>query len=492
MLKRDTGRPGIAARGLLWLLAQSAGGRGALFLGQILLARLLSPDDFGTVGLTFTITAVIGSLAASGIDDVLVQRGKTSHLWAWPGFLIDIALGVISGALTVGLAPIAARLYAGPEIPRLAAVIAIAMPLSAVSTIPMAAIRVSLNFGLLAAIGTVEVVATQIASVLLAWYGMGAASFVLPMPFVAAAKAIWLWALVRPRMRRTWPRRQWFYLVRSGFWIWGHRLLIRLITQGDYFILGLFVSKPEVGFYFFAFRLSAQPLQALASNLCGVMFPVLAQSRSRPEEQNFAALKASKMLAVIIFFVACLQAALLPPILHLLFSDRWSGSIPLGQILSIGLAFDAIPAAAAALLSARGEFKNMLYFNFYAVFCFFGLVTLGAWQGGALGVAIGVSIYYCLSGTSYSYFVLRGTINMITNLRLYIMPLALSVISVGVAYVFNDFLLGNVHFMACIVVTILVSLPCYAVLIRICIPEAFFYFKTQLIFLALRVLNRES
>src|SRR5206468_224144 len=148
----------------------------------------------------------------------------------------------------------------------------------------------------LAMIGTVEVMASQILSVLLAWYGMGPYSFVIPVPIVAAVKAIWLWAIVRPRMRHARPRRAWWYLVKSGLWIWGIRVLTGLIGQADYFVLGLLASRQEVGFYFFAYRLSFQSLEALAGNFWNVMLPVLAQLRSRPQEQFQAALKASESL----------------------------------------------------------------------------------------------------------------------------------------------------------------------------------------------------
>ena len=93
------GRATLAARGLFWLLAQMAGGRATSFVSQIILARLLSPQDFGTIGLTYTVTTIIGSLTASGIENVLLQRSRTFPLWAWPGFWINMFLGLIGAAL---------------------------------------------------------------------------------------------------------------------------------------------------------------------------------------------------------------------------------------------------------------------------------------------------------------------------------------------------------------------------------------------------------
>ena len=226
---RDGPRHGSAARGMLWLLAQMACGRAALFLSQIILARLLSPEDFGSVGLTYTITAIIASFTASGIGDVLLQRSRTFHLWAWPAFWIDVILASIGVALVLFLAPLGARLYGAPEIRGLASVLAVAMPLAALSTVPLTAIRLSLNFRLLAMIGTAEILAAQSLSILLAWYGMGSYSFVVPVPIVAAFKTVWLWTTVRPCMHRPQPRRAWMYLIKSGLLVWSVRLVNALL-----------------------------------------------------------------------------------------------------------------------------------------------------------------------------------------------------------------------------------------------------------------------
>jgi O-antigen/teichoic acid export membrane protein len=165
------GRTALAARGLFWLLAQVAGGRATSFVSQIILARLLSPQDFGTIGLTYTVTTIIGSLTDSGIENVLLQRGRTFQLWAWPGFWINMALALIGAALVLALAPFFASLYGAPEIEGLAAVAAFAMPFSALSMIPMTAIRAGLNFRLLAMVGTAELIATQLLT--LCSHGMG-------------------------------------------------------------------------------------------------------------------------------------------------------------------------------------------------------------------------------------------------------------------------------------------------------------------------------
>jgi O-antigen/teichoic acid export membrane protein len=383
-------------------------------------------------------------------------------------------LASIGAALVLFLAPFCADFYGAPEMTGLAAVVAIATPLTALSTIPLTKLRVSLDFRLLATVGTVEVLASQSLSVLFAFSGMGPYSFVVPLPIVAALKTIWLWAIVRPRMFRTRPRQTWLYLVKSGIWVWSYRLLNGFIDQGPYFVLGLFTSPQEVGLYFFAFRLSVQPLQALANNFWTVFFPVLSQLRSRPQEQTRVALRASEALVAITFFGACLQVVLAAPVLHLLFHDRWNGSIPLIQVLSLALSFNSLPWIAGALLDSRGQFQKTLVCITVAVPWFFVLIGLGAWLYRAPGVAIAVGIYFALFGPIYSYVAMRdGGTGLLSVLRLYFRPAMVAGSAVFVADCLVYLLYHGNSLAIRIIVVVILAAGFYAGLLCVWMPGTF-------------------
>jgi PST family polysaccharide transporter len=192
----------------------------------------------------------------------------------------------------------------------------------------------------------------------------------------------------------------------NGAAVFGTRILTAAVGQGDYFVLGLVAPKPVVGAYFFAFRLAVMPVQMLAGNFSSVLFPALAQLRNEPERQKKAALNASRMLAFAVMPFGFMQAAVARPILSLVFGAKWEDAIPLVQILSIGLAFDAVSWVAGALLQARGEFRRSLVYSCVFSPIFFVLVAIGAVNFSAIGVAIAVSAFYMILAPVYSYMVL--------------------------------------------------------------------------------------
>ncbi len=421
------------ATGFLWLLFQGLSGRLSSFFGQIVLARLLMPEAFGQIGLAYTVTSLVTAVVSFGIDDVLLTRSRHLRLWVAPAFWSSLALALAGMAVMLAAGPIAARLYQAPSLTGLIAVLAINLPLGAASTVPVVKLRAELDFRYLGSYATIEMLAIQLATIACAALGLGAYSFVLPLPFAAAIKAVIFWCKAPLQIRPGHRRLQYRHLVGSGLMVLSTRVMNAAVNQGDYIVLGLLASQTVVGVYFFAFRLAAQPLQMLAGSFGGVLFPAFRQLEDDAGRQMEAALRASRILAYAITPVCFLQAAEAPPLLHLMFGHRWDGAVPLVQILSLGLPGDALAWVAGALLIARGEFKRDV--RLVAMFTppFFVCVLLGVWLGGAVGVAIGVSLFYALIKPLNSWLVFRHAMRMADILQIYVVPLTLGFVTIGAA-----------------------------------------------------------
>lgn len=422
------------ATGFLWLLLPSLSGRLASFFSQLVLARLLMPEAFGQIGMAYTVTTLAGALISFGIDDVLLQRLRTFQMWASPAFWSSLALSLLGMVIMLAAAPFAGRLYHSPDLFGLVGILALTLPISALSTVPYVKLRASMDFRFLATYTSIEMVLIQVASIALAALGFGAFSFVLPAPVAAAVKAVVFWRKAPTRIRPRFRRKQMNHFVNSGFLVLGTRLIIEAVNQGDYIVLGLMATDTVLGVYFFAFRLAAQPLRMLAGNFGAVLFPAFTQLRAEPERQEAAALRASRMLAFIVTPVCFLQAALAAPALHLMFGARWNGAIPLVQILSVGLPGDAVAWVAGALLVARREFyRDFIYLCVFSP-PFFVFVLIGAYLGSSLGVAIAVALYYALVKPINSWMVFRSSMGWRDFVEIYIAPPVITGAAIGAVY----------------------------------------------------------
>jgi O-antigen/teichoic acid export membrane protein len=452
---------GRAASGALWFLGQMAASRGMQLLTQVALSWLLLPKDFGAVGLTYTVTTIVGALFSFGVGDVLLQRQKTLHLWLPQAFWLSLGAGCSSAAVVLAVSPVAAAAYHTPELTALAAVMAVSMPLTALSTVPSAILRANLNFRAIALVTLFETLALQSLTLIFAWWGMAAFSFIVPVPIVALGRTAILWHLARP-IKIARPRLPRFkFLIANALAVTGVYLSVGIVQQGDYVVLGIVSSSSTVvGLYYFSYRIAVQPLQMLAGSFGNVLFPALSRLHSNLARQHAAALKVCDMISLIVTPACFLQAALAGPFLHLFFPSRWIGAIPIIQILSIGLAFDAVSWAAGPLLHARGEFKRSFRYATIQVLIFFPLVGIGAWLGSAIGVAIGVATFYAIVGPAYTYLIFRP---MGVRLReiadIYVVPLALSAAIIGSAFEASQYFSAAPIAQACI--TIGFAVPIY-------------------------------
>jgi O-antigen/teichoic acid export membrane protein len=393
--------------GFAWLLAQSGGARVVGFLSQILLARLLLPADFGEVALVSSVVAVVATLVGFGVDDVVLSRSRRFRMWLAPAFWVSLSFSVLGASTLLAVAPLAARLYRSPAIFGLLAILTVSLPLSALATVPNACLRSNLRFRFIATYATVELLATQLLTILLAWRGFGAFSFVIPTPLSALVRTIVFWRVARPNAK--WRLRWWQLriLLHSGVSVFGQKLVTSLRENGDYLLLGALATKSEVGLYFMAFKLAAAPVYTLVNSMYGVLFPALAQLRPEPLRQRAAALSASRSIALAVIPLSFLQAAVSPSLLHLFFGEKWTAAAAMLSVLSVGLAFDVIPCVAGALLTANGKFAAQWRWSIATIPFFFLFIATGCRVGGAMGVAIAVAAFFILGAPGYSYFALR-------------------------------------------------------------------------------------
>lgn len=464
----------------MWMLAQNVVTRASAVLSQLVLAALLRPEDFGIISLTYAVTTVIAALANVGIDDVILQRERGLRLWTEPAFWISLFLGLASGILVILVSPVAASVYKAPDLVGLLAILALSMPIGALSSVPGMIMRARMQFGIMAVYGTIETIAQAILTVALAWYDFGAYSFVIPVPIMAAVRVVVWWRLAEFRTTYRPQRNRWKYVVRNTTAVFVTKIFITLMGQGSYVILGLFATQASVGVFYFGFRLAAQPLWALAGNLSGVLFPALVQLKSDPDRQGRAALQASTLLSYCVMPLALIQAAVAEPLISRFFGDRWIASIPIIQLLSVGLALDAVSWIAGILLSARGEFIAGLRYVSFMLPVFFVFVAIGAAVDQEFGVAFAICLYYAITQPIYVQRVFqRVGVSVRQVAMVYLRPMFYAALAVGAGVVLSKSPgLGGYPIVRTAIIGAVASLL-YAALVRWLAPEIWADLRTR-------------
>jgi lipopolysaccharide exporter len=444
--------------GFFWLMAQTVGSKLVNMAGQVVLAWLLVPADWGLVGLAYTVTAFASLIQQAGLREILIHRHEHFNRWANPAFWMSLALGCLGAAVMAAAAPVAAWMYDEPQLVGLVLVLAATAPFSGLDIVPDARLTSEMRFRYLAVVKWVNAVGTMGLSILFATLNFGAYAFVLPVPIVTAVRLVLLWSATRPPIRWSPQLRRWKYLLNDSFMLLLAGFFIMLTWQGDYIVLGILHDAKTVGIYFFAFNLSIQTMQVFTSNLTGVLFPALSRLQDDPQHQTRAFLKATRLLAVIGLPFCLLQAALAGPGIALLFNSWWYPAIRVLQLLSIGMAVRIVASPGGSLIQAQGRFGIYTLTNGLNAALFISLVALGAWMGNhlpaervgqfpaplrylvgtdlpaAVLVALAVMVYFTVIGPIFMYVAIRpGGGRWRDVWDVYAPPAAASAIAIGVA-----------------------------------------------------------
>lgn len=427
-----------AARGFAWMAGQTALGKLIALLGQIVLARLLLRDEWGLIGMAYTVSEMANLIQKTGQREILIQRHRRFDRWVSVAFWMSLAAGILNAGVMAAAAPLAAWAYGRRELLGLVLVLATWPPLSALSTVPLARLQLQMRFRAIATIYTATGALMMGLTILFAALGCHAYSFVLPWPIIGVIRTALMWWLAPQRIKLSPQLRRWKYLFGTSAAVFIGRASMAVISQADYMMLGLFYADNRVvGTYYFAFSLSMQTMLLLATNLESVLFPVLSRVTD-PQRQRAAYLLAAQILAVLAIPVCLLQAGASDSILRTIFKPEWHSAMWPLAILSIGMAFRAVGSPSQSLIQAQGRFRAFMLLNLMGAAAFVSMVAIGAaagkhWLGGQVTVAIAAAIYFAIEGPIDLYVAIRPAGGNWRDVwHVHAMPLLLSVIAVAI------------------------------------------------------------
>jgi PST family polysaccharide transporter len=378
-----------ASRGFAWMLAQTLGSKAAGIVGQIILARLLVPRDYGLVAIAYMVVSLPAVIRQTGIPQIIIQKGNRFDRWANAAFWMELALGFLTMLLMLVAAPIAATAYHAPILWGLVALVSTSAVLNALLSVPVAKLTLDLRFRELAAVGLGYNILAMLISVGCAFVGLGAYSFVIPLPICLFLRALVLWKLAPVRVRWSFQFHRWRAMAADSGRLMVGGLAYLVQIQADNLALSIWHSKATVGNYFFANNLSGQILQLLALNLGSVLFPVLSKLQEDLPRQVAAYLRAARALALAGIPLCVAEAVLARPAVMVFFGARWIAAIAILRVAALAAAVNLAGSSSENLFQSQGRFHAAMLWATISAGTFTALVFLGSIFGGPVLVAAG-------------------------------------------------------------------------------------------------------
>lgn len=382
------GLSGRALSGIFWV-GSSSWILSFLRLGTVaILARLLSPHDFGLVSACLIVVSFSEIFYLIGFGPAIVQIKGLTHDHVRTGFTFSLLLGAIAAVVVHFSSPVIAGFLKIPDATGMLAALAVVFPLRAISVVSMSLMQRDMLFKLQAGIEVISyAVGFGAIGITMAYKGFGPWALVGANIAEAVIRSI-LTFLRQPHS--VLPQVKWKVLkelCRLGFGFSVIKLFHFFGSKGDSFVVTRWLGAELFGLYNRAFMLADTSNTLLTNVLNKVLFSAFARAQHDKKRLARGYRRGFALLALLFLPITTASIVLAPEIVHLLLGPKWTAAVLPFQILSCGILFRVGYKLSSAL--ARGT--AALYGNAWRQANFAVWVFVGAYFGlrwGLAGVAI--------------------------------------------------------------------------------------------------------
>lgn len=318
----------------IWSFVERFGASAISFVGNLVLASLLTPGDFGIVAMLGVFSALIFTLVDCGLSDGLLREQQPSDRDFNTLFFFNLATGVALSLVYLALSPLVAGFMGRPELQPVMAVLGTGAIFSALSISQLTRLRSQLQFKRLAAINLVSVALSLAVAITMAWAGCGYWSLVALQVGFSAFMLLLLVVFSRWKLRCEFDTGRFRQL-----WQFGCNLLVSTVftqlSQNIFaFVLGKFYTPVQAGLMGQAQKLQQTPANSIEASLTSTSFVLIAKEDDA-QARNRAIVR---MLGITTLILSLLSGVLIGfgrPLVGLLFPDRWLPVVPYMQLLAV-------------------------------------------------------------------------------------------------------------------------------------------------------------
>ena len=438
----------------------------------VLLARLVSPAEYGTAVIVLILPMLATILTYEGFGAFLVQTRACTREHVGSAVLLSITSGLLLTALVFVLAPLVAEPIFGPGTSELAQLCAPIFLIASFGSAPRALLQRRLNWRWMNLTEIIQLVVVSVASLALAFAGLGSKALILGAVIGAVAVTLVL-LVVAPAGLPLWDRASVRSIVKFGAPAAVAGLSATLERNVTFLVLGGRVGAAQVGLFWRAYQLGVEYQSKIANNITyRVAKPVLTRA-ARIEDLREIRTRLLRINTTLIFPVLALLIVLAPDVVPWIFGPDWTGAVVPTQVLAVA-GFSAILLAGIdAPLMAVGRPGALAIFHIAMVGC----LGVTAWFTAPMGitaVAVGMAVCQLVLLLAGQFFLLRPLIGvpMRESLGEGAPALACSAVLVLATLPVADLLRESLGPLSLTLLIGLLGLAVYAVCLRIVSPPA--------------------
>ena len=435
--------------GAVWSTVQRFGTMAITFASNIVLARLLSPDDYGCIAMLMIFISLANTFIDGGFGSALIQKKEPTNEDYSTILYWNIVLSLILYGIIYLCAPFVALFYHMPLLTNVLRVQGIVLIFNALSIVQQNQLKKLLQFKKLSVVYITAALLSLLIAIIAAYHGWGVWSLVAQQISISVLHALLFWIVSkwRPIIVFSWKS------FRELFKFGGFMLLSYFFSTLSNEIQGLLVGRmftpATLGLYNQAYRLEGSAATTTSSIIDQVTYPVLASVQDNKNAFVSALKRFIQIPAYICSLIMTILIVVAKPLIILLYSAKWVDSVPYFQILCVAGLAVCLQGSANNSIAAIG--KSDVFFvwiiikrSLTIVLCVVG-IFVGGINGLLWGCVVGAWAVYFINGYLVHRYVGYDFLNQILD----IFPSMLLAVVIGVlAYYLGSMLSINMYIIA--------------------------------------------
>ena len=372
------------------------------------LARLLSPEDFGLVAMTVVITGFVSMFADAGLSTATIQREEITPEQVSTLFWVNVLLGTVIATVTAALSGLVAAFYGEERLQGITIALATTFILGGLSIQHQALLRRQMRFKALASIEVGSMVLGSVVGIVMALMGYGYWALVAMPIATIAGTLVMVWIAMPWRPGRAYNFRETRPMLKFGGDILTFNIVNYFSRQADTLLIGWYWGAVSLGFYDKAYTMLLLPIKQINGPLAAVAIPALSRARSDSAQFVRFFLSAVQMVASSCIPMVLGIALFADELVLLWLGPKWLECADLFRLLAVAAAVGAVNNPVGWFLISTGQtqrFRRLGIFNSTIIVSAF---AIGLPQG-ARGVAIAYSIVMALLMVPMWWYTLRSS-----------------------------------------------------------------------------------
>lgn len=393
-----------ATQGASWIIFLRGGIRAATIIKLIVLARILTPAQFGEFGIAMIVLGLLEIFTETGINVFLMQEKDDPEKYLNTAWIISLIRGVLISSIVLFTASLVANFFRVPHVINLLSLVSV-VPLIRGFINPMCIkFQKNLEFNKEVFYRLSITIVELITTLILAFYTRSVFSFGFGILLSSIFETVLSWILIKPTPIFSWDQLQIKQILSRGKWITSMGVLDYLYTQSDNVAVGRLLDQTSLGIYQNAYKLSALPLTEVGDVFYKVTFPIFVKLTDQPQRLKTAAIKSAVILAGVLFVFSVVLFWAAEPIVGLL-GPAWKSAVPVVKALAFLGFFRGMSLSFNPLLMALKHQQKVVIIGLFSTLGLLVTIVPFVLQWGITGAAYSAMLGAMISIIPAIYFV---------------------------------------------------------------------------------------